>query len=161
MSYFKCDHDKIYYPFGTISISSLQKNIRKAGMFSTTEHDVPVVSFPLSESMSQLSARGEEVKSDDQSSPMPVEAVPLIERDPTCESSQKFTELADKTLEQIFLQQLDAQIVSNCSVYLRRVSILSVNNSMVSLSYAASPSILSAQQERDSATVCCAEVSTV
>ena len=129
MSYFKCDHEKIYYPFGTISISSLQKNIRKAGMFSTAEHDVPVVSFPLSESMSQLSASGEEVESDDQSSPSaspkPVEAVPLIERDPTCESSQKFTELADKTLEQIFLQQLDAQIVSNCFIFATSINTVS------------------------------------
>lgn len=107
MAYFKCDHGQVYHPFGDISTSYLQKEIRRSGMFSAEERDVSVVSFPLTQAMSQLGSSLSAASDKDKLH----EGIPLVEREPNSLAARTFDELADATLEQIFLRQLSAQMV--------------------------------------------------
>ena len=120
MSYFKCDHGKMYHPFGELSKVKLQKAIRSASMMSAEEADVPMVEFPLTQVMSDLCednkdstiGGSEEENSENlttiETQPRPV---PLVERLPKSEAATAFDCLATVTLEQIFLKQLNAQMV--------------------------------------------------
>jgi hypothetical protein len=131
MAYFRCSHGTMYHPFGNISTAHLQREIRRTGMFSADERDVPIVSFPLAEIMSQLGSStstsataaatatgggGTQLSRTGVQS----DGIPLVEREPCSEATQLFGNLADETLEQIFLQQLTAQMVSTFEIYCLR-----------------------------------------
>jgi hypothetical protein len=119
MSYFKCSHGEVYFPFGKLSKHKLRKEMMLASDPNYVE-SINVHSFPLSSQLSDLSGSLTEEETTEQSLANFDEEenefaprIPFVERHPNSEVAGRYSHLCDDVLSEIFKIQLNSQLVSS------------------------------------------------
>lgn len=119
MSYFKCSHGEVYFPFGKLSRKKLRKEMMLASDPNYVE-SINVHSFPLSSQLSDLSGSFKEEETTEQSLATFDEeenedapGIPFVERHPNSEVAGRYSHLCDDVLSEIFKIQLNSQLVSS------------------------------------------------
>jgi hypothetical protein len=116
MSYFKCSHGEVYFPFGKLSQQKLRKEMMLASDPNYVQ-SINVHSFPLSSQLSDLSGSLTEEASDQSSTAAEEEdddlapRIPFVERHPKSEVAERYSHLCDDVLSEVFKIQLNSQLV--------------------------------------------------
>ena len=105
MSYFQCEHGKVYYPFGRHSnareelVAAVNRGPGQTSVSSSSSLGVQIHSFPLTETM----AAGEDTLDTAATTAAPTghSFTPLVLRDPSGPCAQLFAALASDVLRQI------------------------------------------------------------